>query len=485
MESRFRSHSVTPPAASCSAPALVSSTGFHELHRLSEIQLERGTLWVQHTASDHPLRIVCPVGVAELMDGTLRLEFGGTNDSLEVVDGRATWAEHGLATSLLPGRPYALRALPLEASRVPVAVASVEQTITGRLVNDRNEPLSSVEVAVLCRMPGPRFPRDSTKSGADGRFSLPLRPGSHHFLDIAPSDATVGRRLALFSGPTDLGDLAISRGGALAGQVTDDDGLPVPGVDVVCRFRSDDVEGCFPAPPEGQRRVRTDADGRFEVAHVGPRYRLWAEAEGRAPLYALRGLALGNQTASELMVRLTRAATLSRKSPRHEPPPPGRGRREGLDRHRIAGDHRRSRGNRSDLPGHDHRRARLLRNRRSSVRGRIPRRGRCGTPSSERDRLDHTRGRSLAPGRDHVECLRHSLGRCPRSRGTAGCRASRRRPRPLGDPLDPALSSGGDGHPRTFPNHGDPPGETSSSPHCTTGRDRPSFGRRRRPKTCS
>jgi uncharacterized GH25 family protein len=105
--------------------------------------------------------------------------------------------------------------------------------------------------------------RESTRTDARGRFSLPALPdvGTAHVVAAHPDFSPAEAKLVV--GATGTLKLRLSPAAALQGQVLED-GNPVPGCTVVLRASS-------PLPQSavvGQHRGTTDRDGRFLLAEI-------------------------------------------------------------------------------------------------------------------------------------------------------------------------------------------------------------------------
>ncbi len=117
--------------------------------------------------------------------------------------------------------------------------------IEGRVVDELGAPVAGAEISAFEQSYGPSRPENhdlarwlmTTKSAADGRFRLDsLWPGEATYLVTRDGFTPLFVPLVLpESDGLDAGDLRLSRGGAIRGQVIDADGAPLEGVSVVGR----------------------------------------------------------------------------------------------------------------------------------------------------------------------------------------------------------------------------------------------------------
>lgn len=160
--------------------------------------------------------------------------------------------------------------------------------IRGKLV-DRNGPVAGARVNSYHtdKVPndpffdGMTFPGDATEaatlSAADGTFELRLlNPGTYQVHVLSGSHAAFTRRqIVIIEGQEkDLGDVTLSAGGKLTGQVTDAAGLGLSGVVVALTFDATAVGKEFSA----NYSERTDASGTYSFANLPPGpYQVYAQ----------------------------------------------------------------------------------------------------------------------------------------------------------------------------------------------------------------
>jgi len=163
-------------------------------------------------------------------------------------------------------------------------VASGERYfVRGRVVDRAGEPRAAVELQVAdwaasdfeydvvpAEMVGMRSPDDAKKlpswrTGADGRFEIPLPRGRDGTLRLGDEELVFAGSppyLRSKKGDQDLGDLRVLRASALAGVVQDASGAPVADVKV-----GGGLGGLWFG---GDRQVATDAQGRFRLTGLRP-----------------------------------------------------------------------------------------------------------------------------------------------------------------------------------------------------------------------
>lgn len=171
-----------------------------------------------------------------------------------------------------------------ERAALPAAPANGERYfVRGRLVDRQGAPRAGVDLqvedwaaadlefdVVPAEMVGMRSPDEAKKlpswrTGADGRFEIPLprgRDGSLRLVDQELVFAGAPPYLRSKKGDQDLGDLRVLRGAGIAGVVQDGAGAPVADVKV--------GGGLGDFVFRGDRQATTDAQGRFRLAGLRP-----------------------------------------------------------------------------------------------------------------------------------------------------------------------------------------------------------------------
>ncbi|HEX6898567.1 MAG TPA: carboxypeptidase regulatory-like domain-containing protein [Thermoanaerobaculia bacterium] len=146
------------------------------------------------------------------------------------------------------------------------------QTASGRVVDDRGQPVAGVMVA-LFRMTG-----EGSKGVSDqeGKFEIPrLNPGEYELLLAHPDSAPVHRRgIEIPPGQpvVDLGDVELSSGGVIEGRVVDGQGTPVAGAKISVFPTSEDrfsvsfeLSQPFLSSQSPPGDIETAEDGAFRV----------------------------------------------------------------------------------------------------------------------------------------------------------------------------------------------------------------------------
>lgn len=172
-----------------------------------------------------------------------------------------------------------------ERAALPAAPAASGERyfVRGRLVDRLGAPRAGVELQVAdwaasdlefdvvpAEMVGMRSPDEAKKlpswrTGADGRFEIPLprgRDGSLRLVDQELVFAGSPPYLRSKKGDQDLGDLRVLRAAVIAGVVQDAGGAPVADVKV--------GGGLGDFMFRGDRQATTDAQGRFRLAGLRP-----------------------------------------------------------------------------------------------------------------------------------------------------------------------------------------------------------------------
>jgi hypothetical protein len=137
--------------------------------------------------------------------------------------------------------------------------------ISGRAVDAQGKPVvgAKVELKHYRHQLGHTITSQGTEwalsAGGDGRFTTPPLPaGSGHFALSAPGKARAFVQKAAEPGSpvVDLGDVTLPDEILVTGVVTDADGKPAPGVEVIPDY-------------DWENAAKTDKDGRFTVHGVG------------------------------------------------------------------------------------------------------------------------------------------------------------------------------------------------------------------------
>ncbi len=147
--------------------------------------------------------------------------------------------------------------------------SSTVEPVAGFVVDDSGRPVADIEVALL-PMDGSGVPfLSAAVSDADGRFTLPSRPGEFE-LRPAPSHAALRSARLPLRGDRSVALLVVAPAVRLHGRVADQFGLALPGVRIdVGSFDLPD----FPLSLESTALVRyptveTDTEGRFELSAI-------------------------------------------------------------------------------------------------------------------------------------------------------------------------------------------------------------------------
>jgi carboxypeptidase family protein len=161
----------------------------------------------------------------------------------------------------------------------PVRVQLVRSlTARGRLVESDGTPLAGARVALAPASRLPDAPPARVLTDGDGAFELADVPETGGMLEVDTGYLTPAEipfpETAPDAESLELGDLVVAPTGRISGRVVDSDGTPVPGAIV---FISTE------ASPGSRSRGRTDADGGFSLAALGPgAHRVFA-TEGHVP----------------------------------------------------------------------------------------------------------------------------------------------------------------------------------------------------------
>ena len=172
------------------------------------------------------------------------------------------------------------------ASPSPAAQTSKSGTITGRVVNEKGQPLANARVSI--RAFGSMNPGQSVTTDQDGRFEVtglervnyqvaawlsPYAPQPRNPLDTQPTNVRVG----------DSVTLVLIKGGVITGTVTNQMGEPLVGVRVRARMIRD--SDLLPAPYVQMPRERaTDDRGIYRIYGLpAGTYVVWAGGSGQYP----------------------------------------------------------------------------------------------------------------------------------------------------------------------------------------------------------
>jgi hypothetical protein len=137
--------------------------------------------------------------------------------------------------------------------------------IAGRVVDAQGKPLAgaAIDLEHYRHELGHTISSQGTEwtlsAGADGRFTTPPLPaGSGHFTFVAPGKVrTFVQKTAEPGTPAiDLGDITLADEKLVTGVVTDAEGKPAPGVEVIPDY-------------DYENAAKSDKDGRFTVHGVG------------------------------------------------------------------------------------------------------------------------------------------------------------------------------------------------------------------------
>jgi len=260
-----------------------------------------------------------------LLNGTGDAGTGGTTDEAE----RAAAAAASLAAGT-PASESGVAAGAAETSAGERSLIAVPRTdaggpaIVGRVVDAAGRAVAGAEVACSARSPfefdpdtfdaetfdfeaarervrGQRDERADAKTDADGRFRVaaPAKGSDLRLRIEARRYLVLEQRVAVPADTdSDVGTLSLKTGALVSGRVLDRSGRPVANARVAHRPERERGEvglfafaGLEALDGFGERSDgRTDADGRFELAHVPPgRFSLRARHD-RHPLAELGGL---------------------------------------------------------------------------------------------------------------------------------------------------------------------------------------------------
>jgi protocatechuate 3,4-dioxygenase beta subunit len=164
--------------------------------------------------------------------------------------------------------------------------------VSGRVVDEAGKPVQGATLRIdraPAAIDGPSmFERvgnfsDTTKSGADGRFTLVgLSPETYDIRVWPPADSSLAATglltgLRLEAGRTfACQDLVLVRGGTLEGIITGTDGKPVADVDVECGPKSAKTDA------QGRYRITGLATGLYGVKLTPPKGSTWAAKAPRS-----------------------------------------------------------------------------------------------------------------------------------------------------------------------------------------------------------
>ncbi len=150
--------------------------------------------------------------------------------------------------------------------------------LKGRVVDQNRAPVPGARV-VVAKQSGYHSSQGwpQTTSDEDGLFALDLPDEGECVLHVKKRGYGVGHFPGIWPGDRNL-DLMIYGGGTIAGTVTDEDGNPVPGLDIVISGERapGDVGNEWESP--GEERTATAEDGQYRMDDLNPEftYRVWA-----------------------------------------------------------------------------------------------------------------------------------------------------------------------------------------------------------------
>jgi beta-lactamase regulating signal transducer with metallopeptidase domain len=203
--------------------------------------------------------------------------FTQTDDKVKT-DAEGKWISRrvpkvlsGLGTSIHLKHPdyasppaFDLSMLPIERLRAPTAVMVLRKgvAVEGTVTDPKGRPMADIKVGLFRELVGSDFPRAATDS--KGHYQLPrCEPGEYLIAAAAPSYAPAFRRLTV--GPDQRTvDLQFTEGEPIRLRIVDQEGKPVPGVQVI-RVSS----GRFPSlVAMADWPYTADAEGRWSCAWI-------------------------------------------------------------------------------------------------------------------------------------------------------------------------------------------------------------------------
>lgn len=139
------------------------------------------------------------------------------------------------------------------------------QTASGRVVNDKGEPVAGVRL-MLFRMTGDA---STGLSGEDGRFEILRLNAGRYDLILHPSEGPTVQRRGIEIPPgrpvVELGDVELPDGSGIEGQVVDAQGAPVAGAMIEAWPSFREGEGMELSTLDTPRQIQTAEDGSFTV----------------------------------------------------------------------------------------------------------------------------------------------------------------------------------------------------------------------------
>ncbi|WP_437492229.1 carboxypeptidase-like regulatory domain-containing protein [Sorangium sp. So ce1014] len=155
-------------------------------------------------------------------------------------------------------------------------VLSQSGVITGRVVDERKEPVRRFTIDVLSAVPddapAPPAMYSQTFESPDGTFRIDQIPDWNVILKATAEEhaPTFSEALTVERGQTGTVELALSRGCALSGRVEDSQGTPLPGVfvDAESRLGTGSLSEQALQSSADVQQTKTEDDGTFRLEHV-------------------------------------------------------------------------------------------------------------------------------------------------------------------------------------------------------------------------
>jgi hypothetical protein len=145
-----------------------------------------------------------------------------------------------------------------------------------------------------------------------GHFRLAgLQPGLWSFGASHPEFARKVARRQIGSGDHPL-DFVLASGTEIAGMVTDEDGKPIPGAQILLNQEGRSATGLDPLPPAQRREVVSQANGSFRLTGVEDgSYRLRASKAGFAPAEPAETIAIAGVPVEGMVLRLKQGSAIN------------------------------------------------------------------------------------------------------------------------------------------------------------------------------